>query len=76
MGCSRQEYWSRLPCPPPGDLPEPGTEQVSFMFPALAGGSLLLAPPGKPPGHLVPKSNLGNPCRLLEEEPSLETATK
>ena len=35
MGFSRQEYWSRLPCPPPGDLPEPGIEPVS---PALAGG--------------------------------------
>ena len=27
MGFSRQEYWSGLPCPPPGDLPDPGTEQ-------------------------------------------------
>ena len=26
MGFSRQEYWSRLPCPPPGDLPDPGME--------------------------------------------------
>jgi len=26
MGFSRQEYWSRLPCPPPGDLPNPGME--------------------------------------------------
>ena len=37
MGFSRQEYWSGLPCPPPGDLPHPGTEFVSFMSPALAG---------------------------------------
>ena len=29
MGFSRQEYWSRLPCPPPGDLPNPGTEPRS-----------------------------------------------
>ena len=35
MGCSRQEYWSGLPCPPPGDLSQPGMEPVS---PALAGG--------------------------------------
>ena len=48
MEFSRQEYWSGLPCPPPWDLPEPGFEPVSFMFPALAGGSLLLAPSGKP----------------------------
>ena len=37
MGFSRQEYWSGLPCPPPGDLPIPGIEPVSLMSPALAG---------------------------------------
>ena len=37
MGFSRQEYWSGLPCPPPGDLPDPGIEPVSLMSPALAG---------------------------------------
>ena len=36
MGSSRQEYWSGLPCPPPGDLPGPGIEPVSLMPPALA----------------------------------------
>ena len=36
---SRQEYWSGLPCPPPGGLLHSGTELVSLMFPALAGGS-------------------------------------
>ena len=34
MGFSRQEYWSGLPFPPPGDLPDPGIKPVS---PALAG---------------------------------------
>ena len=34
MGFPRQEYWSGLPCPPPGDLPNPGIEPMS---PALAG---------------------------------------
>ena len=34
---ARQEYWSGLPCPPPGDLPDPGIEPLSLMFPALAG---------------------------------------
>ena len=38
MGFSRQEYWSGLPCPPPGDLPVPGTELEFRMSPALAGG--------------------------------------
>ena len=37
MGFSRQEYWSGLPCPPPGDLPDPGTEPTSLMPSALAG---------------------------------------
>ena len=37
MGFSRQEYWSELPCPPPGDLLNPGTEPTS-LFPALADG--------------------------------------
>ena len=36
MGFSRQEYWSGLPCPLPGDLPSPGIEPVSLMSPALA----------------------------------------
>ena len=40
MGFSRQEYWSRLPRPPPGDLPNPGIKPTSLMFPALAGGIL------------------------------------
>ena len=44
MEFSRQEYWSGLPCPPPGDLPGPGTEPMSLTSPALAMGSL----PGKP----------------------------
>ena len=38
MGFSRQECWSGLPCPPPGDLPDPGNEPVSLRSPALAGG--------------------------------------
>ena len=38
MGFSSQEYWSRLPCPPSGHLPDPGVEPASLMTPALAGG--------------------------------------
>ena len=37
MGVSRQEYWSELPCPPPGDLPHPGIKPASLRSPALAG---------------------------------------
>ena len=50
-GMLRQEYWSVLPCPPPGDLPHPGIESTSLASPALADGSLSLAPPGKPTTH-------------------------
>ena len=37
VGFSRQEYWSGLPCPLPGDLPDPGIKPVSLMSPELAG---------------------------------------
>ena len=36
-GFSRQEYWSGLPCPPPGDFSNPGMEPESLMSPTLAG---------------------------------------
>ena len=38
MGFSRQEYWRGLPFLPPGDLPDPGIEPMSLMFPALTSG--------------------------------------
>ena len=38
MGFSKQEYWSGLPFPPPGDLSNPGIELESLTPPALAGG--------------------------------------
>ena len=37
MGFCRQEYWSELPCSPPGDLPDPGIKPTSLMSPPLAG---------------------------------------
>ena len=42
MEFSRQKYWSGLPFPSPGDLPDPGMESES---PALAGGFFTTAPP-------------------------------
>ena len=49
MGFSRQEYWSGLPDPPPGHLPDPGIEPVSLTSTCTGRvGSLSLAPPGKP----------------------------
>ena len=43
----RQEYWSRLPFPTPGGLPDPGIEPTSLASPALAGGFFTTEPPGK-----------------------------
>ena len=48
MGFPQQEYWSGLPFPPPGDIPNPGIEPAS---PALAGGFFTTEPPGKPDGR-------------------------
>ena len=45
MRFPRQEYWSGLPGPPPGDLPNPGVEPT---FPALVGGFFITELPGKP----------------------------
>ena len=48
MGFSRQEYWSRLPCSFPGDLPDPGIEPLSPMAPELQVDSLPLSHWGSP----------------------------
>ena len=48
MGFSRQEYWSGLPCPPPGDLPDPGIKLLSPVAPALQEDSLPLSHRGSP----------------------------
>ena len=48
MGLSRQEYWSGLPFPPAGDLPDPGTELTSpRLVSCIAGGFFTTKPPGK-----------------------------
>ena len=47
MGFPRQEYWHELPFPSSGDLPDPGTEPVSPVTPALAADYSLPVPPGK-----------------------------
>ena len=48
MGFSRQEYWSGLLFPFPGDLPDPGTEPTSPVSPVLADGFFISVPPEKP----------------------------
>ena len=59
MGFSRQEYWSGLPFPSPGDLPNPGMEPAFPVSPALHAGSLL-SEPGFPGGLLFIK-----PCKII-----------
>ena len=53
MGFFRQEYWSGLPFPPPGDLPNPGIEPESPMSPALQADS-----PSQPPGKAFYTSSI------------------
>ena len=48
MGFPRQKYWSRLPFPPPGNLPNPEVKPKSPASPALAGGLFTSGPPAKP----------------------------
>ena len=52
MGFSRQEYGGGLPCPSPGNLPDPGIEPTSLLCPALTGGFF--------PPQLAPPGNLGD----------------
>ena len=59
MGFSKQEYWSALPCPPPGDLPNPGIKPVSRMSPALAGRFFTTST------IYVPKKTGGNCIQML-----------
>ena len=56
MGFSRQEYWSGLPCPPPGDLPDSGIEPVSLTSAALVGGFFTTSTTWEVhPGHFHPQ---------------------
>ena len=52
IGFSKQEYWSGLPCPPPGHLPDPGIETCLLHLLHWQVGSLPLAPSGKPSATL------------------------
>ena len=54
VGFSRQEFWSGLPFPTPGDLSNPGIEPESPASPALAGRSFITEPPGKPISLVLP----------------------
>ena len=64
MGFSRQEYWSGLPCPPPGDLPNPVIESRS---PTVQADSLPFEPPGK-----LENTGVGNLSLLQGNFPTQE----
>ena len=51
MKFSRQEYWSGLPSPPPGDIPDPGIKPASLVSPTLAREFFTADSPGKPLGE-------------------------
>ena len=59
-GFSRQEYWSGLSCPPPGDLPDPGIKPMIPTSPALTGGVLYHQ---RHLGH-IPKSDSSQPVTI------------
>ena len=63
MGFSRQEYWSGLPVPTPGDLPDPGIKSASLVYPALTGTFFTTVPPGKP------EDNLGGTFKMELTQP-------
>ena len=73
IGFSRQEYWSGLQCPPPGNLPDPGIKPMSLMSPALTGGffttSATWEDPVIPTGHL--QSHWKILLKLSENQDSL-----
>ena len=52
MKLPRQEYWSGLPCSPPGDLPDTGIEPTSLMSPALTGSFFTSIPPWETKGTI------------------------
>ena len=62
MEFSRQEYWSGISCPPPGDLPNPGIKPLSPASPAMQADSFLLSHWGSPHPH---------PHKLCPQVPSL-----
>ena len=62
MGFSRQECWSGLPCPSPGDLPDPGIESRS---PALQADSLWFEPPGRLNASIV-RSIFNSPGKIIQ----------
>ena len=73
MGFSWPEYWSGLPFPSPGDLPDPGIEPGS---PAFQAGSLTSEPPGKAHRNVVNLNNKLEVNNKLEEHSATRSMDK
>ena len=73
IGVSRQEYWSELPWPPPGDLPNPGVEPG---YPTLQADSLASEPPGKPKKCTISDLYLYCGCSRIQPIFNLRAALK
>ena len=71
MGFSKQGYWSGLPFPPPGDLPNPGIKLMSLVSPALAGRFFTTVPCGKSKPYitLILKADKDITRKLLTNTP-------
>ena len=71
MEFSRQEYWSRLPCPPPGDLPYPGIKSHLLRLSALAGRFFAISATWEAQvesvGHFK-KSDFPGECSLVDQQ--------
>ena len=69
MGFSRPEYWSGLPCPPPGDLPDPGIKRAFLISPALAGRFFTISTTWEAPEltyyHIKSSLNIDSSCRAM-----------
>ena len=72
VGFPRQEYWSRLPFPPPGELPDPG---VKLSSPELQANSLPTEPPGRPCRDDMSPLNKHLACVSWERVPMYLTTT-
>ena len=76
MGFSREEYWSGLPFPSPGDLPNPGTESTSLISPAPIGGFFTPSTTWKPDGSKRDTIKASKICCCLQGAQSLFGKTR